>query len=114
DRLIPPDGARYQKVLRKDEHKVWGEQASPLEVVYVLQSQKKDWPNDCGDLVVGPGVGSVIFLEDGPWLLFHGYGPTDSRRRPEDGFVFRLPLRIDIRGQAPSPGWLTVERRDGR
>jgi hypothetical protein len=110
DRLIPPDGARYQKVLRRDEHKVWGEQPSPLEVVYVLQSQKKDWPNDCGDLVVGPGVGSVILLDDGPWLLFHGYRPTDTRRRPEDRFVFKLPLRIDIRGRTPSPDWLTVER----
>jgi hypothetical protein len=110
DRLIPPDGKRYRKVLRKDEHKVWGEQPSPLEVVYVLQSQKKDWPNYCGELVVGPGVGSVILLDDGPWLLFHGYRPTDARRRPEDRFVFKLPLRIDIRGQAPSPDWLTVGR----
>jgi hypothetical protein len=110
DSLIPPDGTRYRKVLRRDEHKVWGEQSSPFEVVYVLQSQKKDWPNDCRDLVVGPGLGCVIHLEDGPWLLFHGYRPTDVRRRPEDRFVFKLPLRIDIRGRTPSPDWLTVER----
>jgi hypothetical protein len=114
DRLIPPDGARYEKVLRRDENKVWGEQESRFEVVYVLQSQKPDWPNDCGDLVVGPGLGCVIRLEDGPWLLFHGYRPSAAERRPEERFVFKLPLRIDIRGRIPSPDWLTVERRTSR
>ncbi len=109
DRLIPPDGRTYEKVLRRDGRRVWGEQDSPVEVVYVLQSQKRDWPNDCGDLVVGPGLGSVIFLDDRPWLLFHGYRPTDARRRPEDRFVFKLPLKIDIRGRTPSPDWLRVD-----
>jgi hypothetical protein len=113
DRLIPPEGSTYQKVLRRDERKVWGEQDSPFEVVYVLQSQKRDWPNDCRDLVVGPGLGSVVLLVDGPWLLFHGYRPTDVERRPEDRFVFKLPLRIDIRGPTPSPEWLTVKRPGG-
>ena len=58
DRLIPPDGKRYENSVRRDERKVWGEQPSPVEVVYVLQSQKRDWPNDCGGLVVGPGAGA--------------------------------------------------------
>lgn len=110
DRLIPPDGACYEKVLRRDDRRVWGEQDSRVEVVYVLQSQKADWPNYCADLVVGPGLGSVIQLEDGPWLLFHGYRPSDTRRRPEERYVFKLPLRIAIRGRTPSPDWLTVER----
>ncbi len=109
DRLIPPDGKQYEKVLRKDERKVWGQQPSSAEVVYVLQSQKPDWPNDCRDLVVGPGAGSVILLDGRPWLLFHGYRPTDSRRNPDRRFVFKLPLRIEIQGQMPSPDWLTVE-----
>jgi Glycosyl hydrolases family 43 len=109
DRLIPPDGRTYEKVLRKDAGEVWGQQDSPVEVVYVLQSQKRDWPNDCGGLVAGPGSGSVIVLDGRPWLLFHGYRPADKRRRPEDRFVFKLPLEIDIRGSTPSPGWLSVE-----
>ncbi len=109
DGLIPPDGRTYEKVLRKDVRKVWGEQDSPLEVVYVLQSQKRDWPNHSGGLVAGPGAGSVILLDGRPWLLFHGYRPSDARRRPEDRFVFKVPLRIDIRGTTPSPDWLRVE-----
>lgn len=110
DRLIPPDGRTYEKVLRRDGRKVWGEQDSPLEVVYLLQSQKKDWPNDIAGLVVGPGAGSVISLDGRPWLLFHGYRPTDARRRPDDRFVFKLPLKIDIRGTTPSPDWLKAGR----
>jgi hypothetical protein len=109
DRLIPPDGRTYEKVFRKDTRRVWGQQDSPAEVVYVLQSQKRDWPNDCRDLVVGPGLGSLIVLDGRPWLLFHGYRPTDVRRRPEDRFVFKLPLEIDIRGPTPSSDWLRVE-----
>jgi hypothetical protein len=114
DRLIPPDGARYQKVFRKDEQEVWGRQDSPMEVVYVLQSQKKDWPNYGADLVVGPGVGSVIFLGGSPWLLFHGYRPAGTKRKPEDRYDFKFPLRIDIRGGRPTPDWLTIEWPAGR
>jgi hypothetical protein len=113
DRLIPPDGKTYEKVLRRDVRRVWGEQDSPFEVVYLLQSQKRDWPNDSGGLVVGPGAGSVIILDDGPWLLFHGYRPTDARRRHEHRYVFKRPLEIDIRGSTPSPDWLKVELPGG-
>ncbi len=110
ERLIPPDGTRYQKVLERDTHKIWGEQDSACEVVYVLQSQKNGWPHYCGELVIGPGAGSVILIGNAPWLLFHGYRPDDTQRHPENRFVFKLPLRIDIRGQTPSSDWVTIER----
>ena len=93
DRLIPPDGKQYEKVLRKDERKVWGQQPSSAEVVYVLQSQKPDWPNDCGDLVVGPGTGE-----------------RDPARWPALAPVPRLPphgltpqARRAVRLQTPAP-----------
>ena len=85
DRLIPSNGATYEKVLQKDVRKVWGRQEASSEVVYVLQSQVRDWPNYCGDLVVGPGLGSVVLLDDRLWLLFHGYRPTDPNEGPRTG-----------------------------
>ena len=81
-------------------------------MVYLLQSQKRDWPNDIRGLVIGPGAGSAITLDGRPWLLFHGYRPTDARRRPEHRYVFKLPLEIDIRGPTPSPDWLRVDASD--
>ncbi len=104
DRLIPPDGKRYEKVLRTDERKVWGEQPSPVEVVYVLQSQKRDWPNDCGGLVNGPGAGERDpprwpALAAVPRLPPHGRTPQA-----------RQPVRLQATAPHRDPGADTVTR----
>jgi hypothetical protein len=102
DRLIPEPGRTYRKV-RMPNPAATGQ---PTEIGYVLQSQRADWPNYCGRFVVGPGLGSVVTIDDKPWLVFHGYKPFDREHNPANRFVFRLPLTIAIRKGEPALNWL--------
>ena len=104
--LIPPPGRSYEKVRRPDPGRVWGESRHPDEIVYLLQSEKPDWPNYSGRAVIGPGLGSVVVIDGTPWLFFHGYRPEDRERRPENRFVFRAPLTMEIDRGPPRPDWL--------
>jgi hypothetical protein len=106
DTFVPEDGGQYRKILQKDTAGVWG-QPEHLEVRYLLQSQKAEWPNYIADQVIGPGVPSIVQEPNGRFLLFFdGFQPGDtppakqdanpldiapSERRP-----FYLPLHVDV------------------
>ncbi len=109
DRLVPPRGEYYQKVLVADPKRVWGNEGRTDEVAYLLQSAHPDWPNFCGGSVAGPGLGSIVVDEGVSWLVFHGYKPDDSRRDPGDRFVWRVPLRISIADDRPMADWIRAE-----
>jgi|GEM_PF-1962202 hypothetical protein len=109
DSLIPARGQTYHKVKLPDPKRVWGASAHKEEIGYLLQSEKPQWPNYCGNLVVGPGLGSIVLVGNKPWLFFHGYKTEDKKRKPENRFVFRVPLMVAIGRGAPSLRWLHVD-----
>jgi hypothetical protein len=104
--LIPAPGQTYRKVKLPDPNQVWGKSNHRDEIGYLLQSQNPQWPNYAGSLAVGPGLGSIVSIDEKPWLFFHGYKPGDKERRPENRFVFRVPVTIAIDGGVPSLRWL--------
>ena len=106
DRLIPPRGQFYEKVLIEDPKRVWRNEGRTDEVAYLLQSTHAKWPNYCGDSVIGPGLGSIVHINDRAWLIFHGYKPDDGRRDPADRFVWKVPLRISISEDNPMLEWI--------
>ncbi len=108
DTLIPPPGRYYEKVRRPDPGRVWGEGGSGEEIGYLLQSEKPGWPNYSAGAVVGPGLGSIVSIDQTPWLFFHGYAPGDRERRPENRLVFRAPLTIAIDHGPPRLEWMRV------
>ncbi len=69
DTLIPAKGHMYHKVKIPDPKKVWGDKGSKEEIGYLLQSEKPQWPNYCGNVAAGPGLGSLVTIDDKPWLL---------------------------------------------
>jgi hypothetical protein len=105
DSLIPPPGREYRKFKLPDPNRVWGASPHRDEIHYVLQSQKPEWPNDSRAFVVGPGLGSLVKDGDDLWLFLHGYKPDDRERRPENRFVFRLPVRLDDGPHGPTLRW---------
>jgi len=102
DSLIPAGSSVYRTV--KVPAPGGGE-----EVGYLLQSEKPEWPNYSATSVVGPGLGSIVNIDGKPWLFFHGYKPDDPERRPENRFVFRVPISVGIAGAEPRLGWVQVE-----
>ena len=94
--LIPEDGQTYHKVTRVDSGNIWGNGRDTEEVVYLMQSQKQDWPNDVSGFVRSPGLGSIISVGDTPMLLFHGYRADQPNPGPDGREVFLLPVEIDI------------------
>ena len=107
--LIPPAGQTYTKVTMPDVRNVWGNPRPVDEIVYLMQSQRSDWPNYSGSMVVGPGLGSIVNYEGRLWLVFHGYKPDDSQRNPANRYVWRVPLGIEIRGRVPTAQWVRVK-----
>ncbi len=105
DRLIPPPGETYRKVLIPDPKNLWKNEDKAQEVCYLLQSEKADWPNYVGREVCGPGIGRPIALPQGDVLLFHGH-PYDPNGKPTgDRVLWRLPIRIDISPSKPMRDW---------
>jgi hypothetical protein len=125
DTLLPLPGHTYRKVLQEDTRGVWG-QPGQREVHYLLQSQHADWPNYCGDQVVGPGVPSLNQGRGGAWYLFFGgFDPKDkppigggafkgNYRRP---YYLRIRVavpasaRVDGASEAELASWITPETR---
>jgi len=103
--LIPPPGREYRKSKRPDPTHVWGASAHNDEVYYLLQSEKAAWPNDSRAFVVGPGLGSLVSDGKDLWLFFHGYKPDDHERRPDNRFVFRMPVAIADGPGGPMINW---------
>ena len=108
DSLIPPEGQPYRTVKVANPGKAGESGGAGEEIAYLLQSEKLAWPNYCAQRVVGPGLGSVVFIDGKSWLFFHGYKPDDAQRRPQDRFVFRAPLSVTIGQGEPRLDWLRV------
>lgn len=106
DTLIPPAGQTYRKIKLPDPERVWGASHLRTDVGYLLQSEKPEWPNYSGRVVVGPGLGSIVMIDHQPWLFFHGYKPDDRERRPENRFVFRVPVALEFDGDSPTLNWI--------
>ncbi len=104
--LIPEDGRTYSKALIADPRNVWRNTAKDDEVCYLLQSEHKGWPNYCGHLMRGPGLGNIVKIEEEYRLVFHGYRPDDRRRRPCDRYVWMLPLAVDVKDGKPVTQWM--------
>jgi hypothetical protein len=112
--IIPPQGQTYRSVKLPDPKRIWGKSNHPDEIGYLLQSEKPEWPNFSARFVVGPGLGSIVKIDDRPWLFFHGYKPDDRERRPENRFVFRTPITIATDRNEPKLSWLHVDLPDER
>lgn len=108
DTLIPPEGSTYQTVRHALPAKADGRAIAGQEIVYLLQSEYADRPNYIEHAVVGPGLGSVVEVGGRPWLFFHGYKPDDRDRRPQNRFVFRVPLSVAIGAGEPRLDWLMI------
>jgi len=106
DTFLPDKGDQYRRILQEDTKDVWG-QPGHLEVRYLLQSQKADWPNYIADQVIGPGVPSIVQEPSGRFLLFFdGFKPGDTHHPkgdpdkqdlvPKDRRTFYLPLHVNV------------------
>lgn len=108
DQLIPPPGETYRKTVIPDPDNVWGNEDKTDEVWYLLQSQKPEWPNYCAEWVQGPGVASIVEIDDAPWLVFHGYEPGLDSIGPNDRRVWKAPLDVRIDRNRPQHEWVRV------
>jgi hypothetical protein len=105
DTLLPKTGETYRRVLQRDADGVWGD-AGNREVRYLLQSQKKEWPNYVGSQVFAPGVPSIVEEPSGKYFLFFdGFLPSDAppaKNAPDTSYdpthrrPFYLPLKISV------------------
>ena len=103
DTFLPGAGNTYRKVVELDSAGVWG-QPGHFEPLYLLQSQKPNWPNDVAAEVVAPGVPSIVADRDGGWILyFAGFAPSDAIADPTTGNFnaalrrpYFLRLRVDV------------------
>ena len=79
DTLLPVAGTEYRCITLEDTDGVWG-QPNHLEVRYLLQLRKLNWPNYIASQVIAPGVPSVVQEPAGRWLLFFdGFLPSDAK-----------------------------------
>jgi len=101
DRMIPREGETYRKVLIPDPGNVWGNAQAGDEVLYLLQTQRPDWPNFAGDRLSGPGIGNIVRLEGRYWLLFHARKPGLTRLHGQGRYVWRVPLDVNISPDTP-------------
>jgi hypothetical protein len=106
DSLIPAPGTRYKKVLVPDVRSLWGNTDRLDEVCYLLQSEIPGWPNYCGGVVSGPGLGNIIRIGGEHHLVFHAYRPGDGKRHPSGRRVWMLPLNIDVSDHRPMWEWI--------
>lgn len=124
DSLIPAHHGQYRKVTMQDTDGIWG-QRGHQEVRYLLQSQKKNWPNYAAAAVQAPGVGSLI-TQNGHWYLFFaGYSTTEkpstetgkftaSHRQPYYMPIdLALPLHESVAAATPKQlaAWITPTRQ---
>lgn len=98
DKLIPPTGRMYQKIVT----------AEP-EVAYLLQSESPNGANYVGNVVCGPGIGNIIELNGVPHLIFHGRVLQADGTPGRDRCVFKLPLRLNISSLVSRDQWVVPE-----
>ena len=113
DSLIPPPRRGYRKYKLPDPKHIWGTSGHKDEVVYLLQSEKAAWPNHSRAYVAGPGLGSLVADGNDLWLFFHGYKAEDKDRRPENRYVYRLPVKLAVDTGGPVLRWLPTPAFEG-
>ena len=104
DTSLPKVGTTYRKMLAPDPTHIWSS-PGPVEVRYLLQSEKPFWPNDVATQVVAPGVPSILQASDGTWrLVFAGYAPSytsgvaaGTHYNP----IYRRPYEVQLRVAVP-------------
>lgn len=104
DSFLPPLRQTYKKVLMEDVSGVWG-QLHHLEVRYLLQAQKSDWPDYVFDQVFAPGVPSIVQDPSGTWYLFFAaYDPKDAPLLPNSANYdpkHRRPYFVELQVNVP-------------
>lgn len=96
-------------VLILDPDDVWGNgKNTNVEVKYLLQSQKKEWPNYAGRFVSGPGIGSIVKLPDGYCLIFAARRAGSDAQHGHERYAWKVPVEIDISDQKPPDTWMRV------
>ena len=111
DTLLPAEGAEYRRITMEDTAGVWG-QPDHLEVRYLLQSQKPEWPNYVASQIIAPGVPAIVQEADGRWLLFlDGFLPSNatlSNNPAGNPFnivaTLRRPFYVPLNVQVPVNG----------
>lgn len=109
DTLIPRKGTWYKKVLIDDPNNVWGNSAAGgKEVKYLLQTEHENWPNYAGAFVNGPGIGNLVNVGSGKYLLI--FAARRAGRVDRNGlgrYAWKVPVLIDFHEQDMS-NWITV------
>ncbi len=132
DRLIPPEGEFYRKPTAPDPKDLWKNRETAEEgdrkkqeigaekkadreevgkedggeVVYLIQSEHKEWPNYLGDVLSGAGIGTIVNLDGQPILVFHA---RLAKKPIKDGWgrnVWTLPVAVDISEDRPMREWI--------
>lgn len=98
--LIPKAGETYRKVLVDDPEGVWGVK-SGREVLYLLQSQHKAWPNYVGNQVSGPGLLNLVQANGKSLLVFHGHRPENPGKR----MLWSTEVRVRVSDRVKPTEW---------
>lgn len=106
--LIPVRGEKYKKILIDDPTDVWGngENKGGKEILYLLQAEEPDWPNYCGAVVDGPGLGNIVAMPGGDVLTFHGRRAGHDFFYGEGRYVWTLPVTVNISDDVPPSEWI--------
>lgn len=103
--LLPKAGETYRKVLADDPEGVWGVK-SGREVLYLLQSQHKAWPNYVGSQVSGPGLLNLVEADGKSLLVFHGRRPEKPGKR----MLWSTEVQVRVSDQVNPAEWFSPAR----
>jgi hypothetical protein len=56
--------------------------------------------------VVGPGLGNIVTVDGGHWLVFHGCWPGAATAGADERFTWKLPLSIGIAPGRSMSNWI--------
>jgi hypothetical protein len=110
DSLIPDGGGKYEKILSPDTANLWGNPTATNEVQYLLQTQVPGWPNHVLKHMNGPGIGSILSLNDKHYLVFHARraGQESGQHNGWDRYAWKIPLVLNV-GQGPMEKWIEID-----
>lgn len=107
DRLIPARGKQYTKTRCLDTSNTWANAHPEKEIVYLLQSEKKDWPNYVGGRMEGPGIANLVEVDGKPRLVFHGRTLDKDGTPSQSRKLFTLPVSVNVSKHRPMSEWIT-------
>jgi hypothetical protein len=96
DVLIPPAGKKYIKPKLKDRLNVWQNPQPAHEVAYLLQTQKKQWPNYCAPYLNGPGLGNLVKYRGNYYIVFHAHNPIRTGEGGAGRWTWICPVTLDF------------------